>query len=138
MKILEFAFGEEENEYQPHRYEENCVAYTGTHDNDTIVGWYEKLDSVTKERCDEYLKSWLVKRERNFWNPIEWRCIETLWSSKAQMVLIQMQDLLGLSSFARMNTPSTVGINWKWRLREENLTEDIKNRLKEVTQIFNR
>lgn len=138
MKILEFAFGEEENDYQPHRYEENCVAYTGTHDNDTIVGWYEKLDLVTKERCDEYLKNWLIKRDRNFWNPIEWRSIETLWSSKAQMVLIQMQDLLGLSSFARMNTPSTVGINWKWRLREENLTEDIKNRLKEVTKIFNR
>lgn len=138
MKILEFAFGEEENDYQPHRYNENCVAYTGTHDNDTIVGWYEKLDSVTKERCDEYLKNWLVERDRNFWNPIEWRSIETLWSSKARMVLIQMQDLLGLNSFARMNTPSTVGINWKWRLKEENLTEDIKNRLKEVTQIFNR
>lgn len=138
MKILEFAFGEDENDYQPHRYEENCVAYTGTHDNDTIVGWYEKLDSVTKERCDEYLKNWLVERGRNFWNPIEWRSIETLWSSKAQMVLIQMQDLLGLNSFARMNTPSTVGINWKWRLKEKDLTEDIKNRLKEVTQIFNR
>lgn len=138
MKILEFAFGEEENDYQPHRYEKNCVAYTGTHDNDTVVGWYEKLDLQTKNRCDEYLKNWLVKRERNFWNPIEWRCIDTLWSSQAQMVLIQMQDLLGLGSNCRMNTPSTVGKNWRWRLNEENLTGEIKVRLKEVTKTFNR
>lgn len=138
MKILEFAFGEKENDYQPHRYDKNCIAYTGTHDNDTIVGWYEKLDMETKNRCDEYLKKWLIEKGRNFWNPIEWRCIDTLWSSKADMVLIQMQDLLGLGSEARMNTPSTVGINWKWRLKEKDITEDIKNRLKEVTTTFNR
>ena len=138
MKILEFAFGEKENDYQPHRYDKNCVAYTGTHDNDTIVGWYEKLDMETKNRCDEYLKKWLIEKGRNFWNPIEWRCIDTLWSSKADMILIQMQDLLGLGSEARMNTPSTVGINWKWRLKEKDITEDIKNRLKEVTTTFNR
>lgn len=138
MKILEFAFGEKENDYQPHRYDKNCVAYTGTHDNDTIVGWYEKLDMEIKNRCDEYLKKWLIEKGRNFWNPIEWRCIDTLWSSKADMVLIQMQDLLGLGSEARMNTPSTVGINWKWRLKEKDITEDIKNRLKEVTTTFNR
>lgn len=78
------------------------------------------------------------RKGKKFWNPIEWRCIDTLWSSKADMVLIQMQDLLGLGSEARMNTPSTVGINWKWRLKEKDITEDIKNRLKEVTTTFNR
>ena len=110
----------------------------GTHDNDTVVGWYENLSPETKNRCDEYLKKWLLERDRNYWNPIEWRGIETLWSSDAQMVIIQMQDLLGLGSFARMNTPSTVGINWKWRLQEKDLTEDIKERLKEITKLFNR
>lgn len=138
MKILEFAFDSEDSDYLPHKYEENCVAYTGTHDNNTIVGWYEELNSDTKYRCDEYLKKWLSERGRNYWNPIEWRGIETLWSSKAQMVLIQMQDLLGLNSCARMNTPSTVGMNWKWRLKEEDLDIKIKGKLKEVTNTFNR
>lgn len=138
MKILEFAFDNEDNDYLPHKYEKNCVAYMGTHDNDTVVGWYENLSPETKNRCDEYLKKWLLERDRNYWNPIEWRGIETLWSSDAQMVIIQMQDLLGLGSFARMNTPSTVGINWKWRLQEKDLTEDIKERLKEITKLFNR
>ncbi len=139
MKILEFAFdGDEKNEYLPSNYEENCVAYTGTHDNDTIVGWYEQLNWQIKENCDEYLKKWLSERGRSYWNPIEWRAIETLWSSKAQMVLIQMQDLLGLGNTARMNVPSTVGINWKWRLQERSMSNEIKIRLKEITTIFNR
>ena len=139
MKILEFAFnGDEDNEYLPHKYEENCVAYIGTHDNDTVVGWYESLDFTIKYRCDEYLKKWLQNIDRNYWNPIEWRSIETLWSSKAQMTIVQMQDLLGLGSPSRMNTPSTVGINWKWRMKEEDLTIEIVEKLKEVTTIFNR
>ena len=138
MKILEFAFDGGDNDYLPHNYEENCVAYTGTHDNDTIVGWYESLNPYTKNNCDEYLKSWLSERDRDYWNPIEWRSIETLWSSDAKMVIIQMQDLLGLGSFARMNTPSTVGKNWKWRMQEKELTEEIKNRLKDITKLFNR
>lgn len=139
MKILEFAFdGNEKNEYLPHNYEENSVSYIGTHDNDTVVGWYESLDFIAKSRCDEYLKDWLLKLERNYWSPIEWRCIETLWSSASQIVIIQMQDLLGLGSFARMNIPSTVGVNWKWRMKEKDLTFEVKKKLKEVTIIFNR
>ncbi|WP_300390482.1 MULTISPECIES: 4-alpha-glucanotransferase [unclassified Fusobacterium] len=138
MKILEFAFDSDDSDYLPHKYEENCVAYTGTHDNDTIVGWYEGLNEYTKFKCDEYLKEWLEKRGRNYWNPIEWRGIETLWSSKAKLVIIQMQDLLGLGSSARMNIPATVGKNWKWRVQERDLSNDLKERLKEVTKIFNR
>lgn len=139
MKVLEFAFGgDKDNEYLPHRYEKNCVAYIGTHDNDTVVGWYESLDSETKYRCDEYLKKWLQEIGRNYWNPIEWRSIETLWSSEAQITIVQMQDLLGLGSFSRMNTPSTVGINWKWRMQEKDLTTEIVERLKEITKTFER
>ena len=84
------------------------------------------------------MKEWLEKRGRNYWNPIEWRGIETLWSSKAKLVIIQMQDLLGLGSSARMNIPATVGKNWKWRVQERDLSNDLKERLKEVTKIFNR
>ena len=138
MKIFQFAFGNDDNEYLPHKYTENCVAYTGTHDNDTITGWYSKLDPATKFRCDEYLKGWLTDRGRNFWNPINWRSIETLWSSAAGLVLIQMQDLLGLGSEARMNTPSTVGGNWQWMMGPYDITEDMVNRLREVTKTFNR
>lgn len=138
MRILQFAFGDDENKYLPHKYIENCVAYSGTHDNDTIVGWYESLDSGTKYRCDEYLKQWLTPRGRNFWDPINWRVIETLWSSVANMVLVQMQDLLGLESDARMNTPATVGENWRWRMDESALTDDTAARLREVTKSFNR
>lgn len=138
MKILEFAFDGEDSEYLPHNYNKNCVAYTGTHDNNTIVGWYEELNPEVKHKCDEYLKKWLSELGRDYWSPIEWRSIETLWSSEAQMVLIQMQDLLGLKSSARMNTPSTVGINWKWRLQEKDMNQDIKERFKRVTKLFER
>lgn len=138
MKVLEFAFDGEESDYLPHKYTENCVAYIGTHDNDTVVGWYESLTPAIKYRCDEYLKAWLEPRGRSSWNPIEWRAIDTLMSSQAQMVVIQMQDILGLDSSARMNTPSTLGGNWKWRLQDRELTQEIKDRLKEVTIRFNR
>lgn len=138
MKILEFAFDGEDSDYLPHKYEKNSVAYTGTHDNNTVVGWYKGISSETKYKCDEYLKEWLEKRERDSWSPIEWRFIETLWSSKSNMVLVQMQDLLGLDEKSRMNTPSTVGINWKWRLQEKDITAEMVSRLIEITKLFER
>lgn len=138
MKVFQFAFENEDNEYLPHKYSRNCVAYAGTHDNDTIVGWYNSLDPVKKYRCDEYLKKWLTERGRDFWNPINWRVIETLWSSEAGIVIIQMQDLLGLGSEARMNIPGTVGDNWNWMLEKNSVNEGIRKRLAEVTEIFNR
>lgn len=139
MKVLEFAFdGSLENEYLPHNYIENCVAYSGTHDNDTAVGWYEKLDLKTKDYCDEYLKKWLLELGSNFWEPINWRFIEVLWSSKSKLTIVQMQDILGLGEFARMNTPSTLGNNWNWRLNQEYNSREIIEKLKKLNIKYNR
>lgn len=138
MRVLQFAFGSQENEYLPHNYIENCVAYSGTHDNDTTVGWYESLDSNTKYRCDEYLKTWLLSINRNYWNPINWRFIETLWSSKANFVIVQMQDILGLDFKSRMNIPGTSIGNWQWSMEKDFKNVEIENRLMEISKIFNR
>lgn len=139
MKVLEFAFdGSLENEYLPHNYIENCVAYSGTHDNDTAVGWYEKLDLKTKKYCDEYLKKWLLELGSNFWEPINWRFIEVLWSSKSKLTIVQMQDILGLGEFARMNKPSTLGNNWNWRLNQDYSSREIIEKLKNLNIKYNR
>ncbi|WP_319370244.1 4-alpha-glucanotransferase [uncultured Ilyobacter sp.] len=135
MKILEFAFDtNEENEYLPHRYPKNCVAYTGTHDNDTIIGWYRGLDSFHKGICDRYLKKMpeVVSEE------INWKCIEAIWSSKAVMSITQMQDVIGLGSEARMNFPATSWGNWKWRIKKEDLNRETALRLKKITEKYNR
>lgn len=135
MKILEFAFDDnKENEYLPHRYEEKCVAYTGTHDNDTVVGWYGSLPPHYKGICDKYLgKMPEVESE-----DINWKCIEAVWSSKAMISITQMQDLIGLGSEARMNYPATSGGNWKWRLKKDELNSEIISRLKSITVKFER
>jgi 4-alpha-glucanotransferase len=135
MKILEFAFdGNKENEYLPHRYEEKCVAYTGTHDNDTVVGWYESLNPYYKDVCDNYLKGMPEVESEE----INWKCIEAIWSSKAMVSITQMQDLIGLGSVSRMNFPSTSWGNWRWRLKKEDLNKEIISRLKKITIKFER
>lgn len=110
MKVLEFGFGDpgEDSEYLPHNYPVHSVAYPGTHDNDTILGW---LDSLTPEQAKfarHYLR--LSRREG-----LHWGVLRSLWASPAQLTVVQMQDLLGLDRRARMNTPSTLGGNWQWR-----------------------
>ena len=135
MKILEFAFDKnEENEYLPHRYPENCVAYTGTHDNDTVIGWYRGLDNFHKGICDRYLEKMPEAESAE----INWKCIEAIWSSKAVMSITQMQDIIGLGSEARMNFPATSWGNWKWRMKKEDLKEETALRLKKITEKYNR
>lgn len=132
MKILEFAFDSVDSEYLPHKYCENSVAYTGTHDNDTILGWYENSPQWVKERCVDYLRNYLGSQ-----GEINWDFIEGIWKSRANIVITQMQDLLGLDSSGRMNIPSTVGDNWIWRMKQEDNGEIIK-RLKELNIKYNR
>ncbi len=114
MKVLEFAFDSRDsgcaNDYLPHNYPENCVVYTGTHDNETIVGW---LDSITKEEQQmvrDYLCDGHTLKKDMYWPLI---CL--IMRSSARMCIIPMQDYLGYGNECRMNKPSTVGINWKWR-----------------------
>ncbi len=135
MKILEFAFdNNKDNEYLPHKYEKNCVAYIGTHDNDTVMGWYSNLSPFYKGICDRYLENMSEVESEE----INWKCIEAIWSSNAVISIVQMQDLIGLGSEARMNFPSVPRGNWKWRVRKEEMNRETVLRLKKITLKFNR
>lgn len=137
MKVLEFAFDSRDsgcaNDYLPHNYEENCVAYTGTHDNETIRGWFDSISTEEQEMAREYLcDSRTPKKELN------WAFISLIMRSSARICIIPMQDYLGYGNECRMNKPSTVGINWKWRLTGEELTEELKKKLYDMARRYGR
>ncbi len=138
MKILEFAFdSREESDYLPHKYPKNSVAYTGTHDNETVVGWYENVVKDDREHAEKYLKKYLklkkIKPEK-----INDIFIEAIWRSDSDMTIAQMQDFLGLDNRARMNIPSTLGNNWKWRLKGDELNDKLAKKIKEMTVKYGR
>lgn len=117
MKVMEFAFDSRDgsgSEYLPHNFIRHCVAYTGTHDNDTIAGWMSSAGLADVAQAVEYLR---LSKEEGY----HWGMMRALWGSVADLTIIQAQDILGLGSEARMNTPSTVGSNWQWRLCPEAL-----------------
>jgi 4-alpha-glucanotransferase len=142
MRILQYAFGgDARNLDLPHNYVKNCVAYTGTHDNDTTVGWWNSRpasdstddgDDVGHEReyCAKYLDT--------DGSTIHWDFIRAIWSSVADTAIVPLQDVLGLDNEARMNLPASNSGNWHWRFTENSLTDGIKERLKELTEIFGR
>lgn len=132
MRILQFAFEDRdpENNFLPHNYSRNTVAYTGTHDNDTVVGWYNSVNEEIKEYVRRYLKSDGVN--------IHWDFIQTLLSSCADTSIIPLQDLLGLDSHARMNFPSSAGGNWQWRFTKDMITKDISERLHYLCKLYGR
>ncbi len=107
MKILQFAFSDERSPFLPHRYPENCVAYSGTHDNDTTRGWYASASAHERDFARRYLGV--------DGHDIAWDFIRALWASSANLVLAPMQDFLNLGSEARMNFPGRVQGNWRWR-----------------------
>ncbi|NBH71801.1 4-alpha-glucanotransferase [Clostridiaceae bacterium] len=137
MKVLEFAFDSRDsgcaNDYLPHNYGENCVAYTGTHDNETIRGWFDSITKAEQEMAREYLCDSRTPRKE-----LNWSFISLIMRSTARMCIIPMQDYLGYGNESRMNKPSTVGINWKWRLTEGELTEELKKRLYEMARRYGR
>ncbi|MGL5964328.1 MAG: 4-alpha-glucanotransferase, partial [Fusobacteriaceae bacterium] len=129
MKILLFAFdSKEENDYLPHKYDFNSVAYTGTHDNMTVLGWYRAAEEEDKQNCLEYLDTLNIETYE-----INWKFIEAVWATKSQLVLTQAQDLLGLDNIARMNTPSTSEGNWSWRLKKDELDHLLAKKIAEIT-----
>jgi len=142
MRVLQFAFGgDPKNSDLPHNYRRNTVVYTGTHDNDTTVGWFSETTGVTSTREVEE-----IRREREFClkylksngSEIHWDFIRAALGSVANTAIIPVQDLLGLGSDARMNLPNSVSGNWTWRLHEGSLTSGISDRLRELTAIFGR
>lgn len=132
MKVLQFAFsGNSDNAYLPHNIIKNCVVYTGTHDNDTIIGWLKNGDANAVKQAKDYLNYQDV-------NGFNWAMIKAAWSSVADMCIIPMADLLGIDSQARINTPSTLGDNWCWRIEAECINPWLSNILKENTSLYGR
>ena len=134
MKIMQFAFdSREESNYLPHTYDKNCVVYTGTHDNDTIQGWYPTISGKDREYSKEYLNNASTKK-----NEIYWDYIRVTLASVADTAIIPVQDYLGLGSEARINIPSTLGTNWKWRLLKGELTDKLLAQIARMTEIYER
>jgi 4-alpha-glucanotransferase len=135
MKVLLFAFeGDlETNPYAPHNHIENCLVYTGTHDNNTIRGWFKnEATAVEKERISGYLGRKVTERT------VHWEFVRLAMMSVADTVIIPMQDVLGLGEKHRMNLPASAKGNWKWRLLEEQLSPGLVRKLKEVTRLYRR
>jgi 4-alpha-glucanotransferase len=142
MAILQFAFGDDSqaSDFLPHRFPRNVVVYTGTHDNDTIVGWWNAgVGESTRTEGQ-------VERERDFCRrylntdgtDIHWAFIRQVLASVANTALFPLQDVLGVGASGRMNVPGRMGGNWKWRFAASDLTPQVRNRLATLTQTYGR
>lgn len=132
MKILQFAFdSREESDYLPHNYPNNCVVYTGTHDNDTTVGWYNTVNRRDKAFAKRYLD---IRSSKDVHLVFVRACL----ASVADTAIIPVQDYLGLGSEARVNIPSTLGTNWKWRLKKGALTDELAAQIKQMSKLYGR
>ncbi len=135
MKILIFGLGTDNprHPYLPHNYEQNYVAYTATHDNNTVRGWFEEdIDDENRKRLFDYLGHEVSAQDLN------WELIRLAMLSPASLTIFPMQDILGLGAEARMNRPAHANGNWGWRLIPEQLTPDIRQKLKDLTHIYGR
>jgi 4-alpha-glucanotransferase len=134
MRVLQFGFGDAKatNINLPHNYLRKIVAYTGTHDNDTTIGWFRNPTQLENERrfCLEYLASDGKK--------IHWDFIRAVFASVADTAIVPLQDLLGLGSEARMNLPNSTEGNWRWRFRTSALTDQLAKKLKRLTEVYGR
>ena len=130
MRILQFGFTGPENPFLPHHYVRNCVVYTGTHDNDTALGWYKTAPREERHLCRRYLKTTA--------RTLPWDMIRALWSSVANMALAPLQDLLSLGPEARMNFPGKEAGNWDWRMPADALSDELCDRLAEFNAIYER
>jgi 4-alpha-glucanotransferase len=142
MAVLQFAFGNDPQAatFLPHNYERDTVAYTGTHDNDTVAGWWEG-GAGTSVRTEEEVarekaraRAYLATDGRE----MHWVMIRTLLASVADTAVVPLQDVLGLGSEARLNRPSTLGGNWRWRVREEELAPGPAERMRQLSALYGR
>ena len=140
MRVLQFAFGsDDENIHLPDNYPRDVVVYTGTHDNDTTVGWFANL-SKPNEIGDERqrARAFCLKYLQSDGQEIHWDMIRAALGSVADTAIIPLQDVLGLGSEARMNLPASQTGNWKWRVKPEVMTNDVAARLRELTETYGR
>ena len=131
MKVLVFAFDKGElNEFLPHHYPENCVVYTGTHDNDTAVGWFKRIKEGERSFAQRYLNT--------SGEDIAWDLIRAVWSSVAVFAIAPLQDLLSLDNRARMNYPGNPHGNWTWRFTDSDLNDELREKLAEINYKYGR
>jgi 4-alpha-glucanotransferase len=128
MKILQFAFTGPDNAFLPHNYPTHCVTYTGTHDNDTALGWYETAPENERDFAHRYLNI--------DGNNFAWELTRAVWSSVAVYAIAPLQDLLGLGTEARMNFPSKLGGNWNWRVSWEEMSQELQSRIRELNYLY--
>lgn len=132
MKVLQFAFdSREDSDYLPHNYPRHCVVYTGTHDNDTILGWMTAAPADDVRAAKEYLRL----TEAEGW---QWGMMRGAWASVGELTVVTMQDLLGLDGSARMNVPSTLGENWRWRALPGQITWELADRVRHEMEVYRR
>lgn len=131
MRVLQFGFNPDntDNIHLPHNYPANCCAYTGTHDNATIMQWYKESDPKSRAMAKRYLKP-------NLFEKFNMCCIRTVYASPANLAIIPMQDVLGLGKEGRMNVPSTLGGNWNWRMLPGKLTVSKAEALKDLADTY--
>lgn len=130
MKLIQFAFdSREESDYLPHTYPKNCVVYTGTHDNDTIMGWFKTAPKESIKYAKEYLR---LSKEEGY----NWGTMKAVWGCVGDMAIVPMQDILGIGSEGRMNTPSTLGMNWKWRAVDGQITSALAKKVCKNMEIY--
>lgn len=135
MKIFQFGLeGGNDDPFVPHNFEGHCVAYTGTHDNDTSVGWYRAASPEHQTFAQYYLG--LDEKPTDM--QIAWRMLDRLWRSRAVFVLAPMQDLLALGTDARMNYPGTTSGNWQWRMGSDTLTDELATKFRKLNELADR
>lgn len=131
MKVFQFAFSSDPTDpFLPHNYPQQCVAFTGTHDNDTAIGWYQSAPEVERD----FIRRYLARSG----DDIAWDMIRAVWSSVAVFALAPLQDVLSLGPDARMNLPGTASGNWTWRMQPNVLTDHVAQRLNEVNYLYAR
>ena len=133
MKILTFGFDtDSSNPFLPHNYEKNFIVYTGTHDNDTVRGWMET--TAPKQQVEKAIEYLSLTKEEGY----NWGVIRGVWSSIADISIAQMQDFLNLGNEARINMPSTLGQNWRWRVKEDAFTDELAEKIYKITKVYGR
>jgi 4-alpha-glucanotransferase len=132
MKIMQFGFGDDDatNEFLPHNYPTNCVAYTGSHDNDTTRGWYARVDEKTRDHVRRYFGVSGAD--------IAWDMVRAVLASVADTAIVPLQDILNLDNAARMNYPGNPDGNWQWRFTADQLTDFITARLHDLAKLYGR
>ena len=136
MKVLQFAFdSREESDYMPHNYDANCVVYTGTHDNQTTFSWWDEMAEGDRDVALRYLNlpgRFVTKKK------LTWQLIVLAQRSVAKLCIIPAQDYLCLPSTARINTPSTLGFNWQWRMKKDAFSDKLCAKIAAMTKLYGR